>query len=338
MLAPSAGADMRPSQVGLLACPQCAAALRTEPSDLDPSGHIQSGQLRCSGCGREFPIIDSIPRFVSSENYARGFGFQWNRHAQTQLDSYTGARISERRLFDTTRWPGRLEGKRVLEVGSGAGRFTEVLAKTGAELASVDYSAAVEANFGNNGRFENVLILQGDIYHLPFPPRSFDYVLCIGVLQHTPDPAGAFRCLVQQVKPGGSIAIDVYRKRNALATLTMTHRWVRPLTRRVQPDRLYRMTHGYVRALWPLARLIRRIPVVGHKLNWMLGIGDYGSALALPDNILREWAVLDTFDMLSSAYEFRQTIDTVRSWFVSAGIADAEVVYGHNGIVARGTV
>jgi hypothetical protein len=35
-------------------------------------------------------VVDEIPRFVSPDNYATFFGYQWNIHAKTQLDSYTG--------------------------------------------------------------------------------------------------------------------------------------------------------------------------------------------------------------------------------------------------------
>ena len=56
----------------------------------------------------------------------------------------------------------------ILEVGSGSGRFTEQAAKTGATIISCDYSYAVEANFASNGKNDNVLIVQADLYHMPF--------------------------------------------------------------------------------------------------------------------------------------------------------------------------
>ena len=36
--------------------------------------------------GSKFPIIDGIPIFVDSNNYADSFGFQWERFAKTQLE------------------------------------------------------------------------------------------------------------------------------------------------------------------------------------------------------------------------------------------------------------
>ena len=102
--------------------------------------------LICTGCGSVYPIVNGIPRFVTGGNYADSFGMQWNLHRRTQLDSFTGVPTSRNRLFMATAWPERLTGEVILEAGSGAGRFTEVLITTGAQVYSFDYSAAVEAN------------------------------------------------------------------------------------------------------------------------------------------------------------------------------------------------
>ena len=75
----------------------------------------------------------------------------------------------------------------VLEVGSGAGRFTEILLKHGAIVHSIDYSNAVDANAINNGHHENLTLVQADIRRIPFPKAIYDYVVCLGVIQHTPN-------------------------------------------------------------------------------------------------------------------------------------------------------
>src|SRR5678815_5358153 len=106
-------------------------------------------ELTCAmGC--IVPIINNIPRFVCSENYASAFGRQWNKFRKTQLDSHTGTTISKDRLQRCL--GGSLDvikGKSVLEVGCGAGRFTEIMLKTGARVFACDLSSAVEANYEN---------------------------------------------------------------------------------------------------------------------------------------------------------------------------------------------
>lgn len=100
----------------------------------------------------------------------------------------------------------------VLEIGSGAGRFTEHFLAAGAIVVSVDYSFAIDANFANNASQGDALFVQADLYDLPFSDEIFDFVFCYGVLQHTPDPALAYARIVNKLRPGGRIFIDYYRK------------------------------------------------------------------------------------------------------------------------------
>ena len=96
------------------------------------------------------------------------------------------SRPSEQRFFGETGWPRDMAGELILEVGSGSGRFNEQAARTGATVVSLDYSYAVDANNASNGARNNVLIVQADVFAMPFRPRSFDRVFCFGMLQHTP--------------------------------------------------------------------------------------------------------------------------------------------------------
>ncbi len=55
----------------------------------------------------------------------------------------------------------------------------------------------------------------------------------------------------------------------------------------------------------------------------------------LSESLLRDWAVLDTFDMLAPAYDQPQTPETVRRWFEEAGLKEIELGDGINGVVGR---
>jgi uncharacterized protein YbaR (Trm112 family) len=322
---------MRLEHLSYLCCPECRGDLELMRSTAR-SGPVESGQLQCVRCAREYPIVRHIPRFVSSDNYAVGFGLQWNLHRRTQLDDYTGRDLSEQRFFEESKWPRQLDSETVIDAGSGAGRFTEVAATTKAMVLALDYSHAVEANYASNGDRRNVLIVQGDIYKMPF--RQADRIFCFGVIQHTPDPRGAFMALPSHVKPGGAVAADVYLKSFRRYVLG-TKYWVRPLTRRVPPERLYRLTRRYVDLMWPVASVIRRIPGIGKSLNWRLLIADYSDRIG-DTRLLREWAYLDTFDMLSPRYDHPQTVGTVRRWGLEAGLDDFEVEVCAHGIAMRG--
>jgi SAM-dependent methyltransferase len=322
---------MRLAALEALRCPRCPDSVFTIHHADDTAGEIMTGQLRCPVCSSVYPIDGGIPRFVGHDNYAGSFGLQWLTHRQTQLDSHTGIPISTSRLFETTGWPRDLRGHRVLEAGSGAGRFTEVLATTGANLYSFDYSRAVEANWLNNGAKPDLHLFQGDIFAIPVARASCDYVLCLGVLQHTPDPERAFRSLASRVKPGGRLAIDVYTR--SLVALAQWKYLLRPLTTRVNPQRLYKFTQRVVPPLVPLTAFLKRIGGrVGARLSPVV---EY-SQLGLPSDLNKEWAVLDTFDIYAPAYDLPQSLATVRRWFDEEGFDDVVVRPGINGVIGRG--
>src|SRR5436190_1610962 len=146
--------------IDFLACTSCGGERLTSAIEC----------LQCLDCNASFRKIREVPRFVCDDDYAGSFGFQWNVHARTQLDSFTN------------RWI-----------------------------------------------------------------RS----ICLGVIQHTPDPAQAFSCLANCVRPGGELVIDVYAAR--LRSLLSWKYVLRPLTKRMNKNQLYSFIEAAVPALLPVS-------------------------------------------------------------------------------------
>jgi hypothetical protein len=95
--------EMNVSFVEWLRCIGCGAALRDESAGAwGKDGNVADGKLNCTSCGREFPIVRSIARFVPSEDYAESFGYQWNYFDKTQLDSHMKNDLSRERFYATT--------------------------------------------------------------------------------------------------------------------------------------------------------------------------------------------------------------------------------------------
>jgi SAM-dependent methyltransferase len=323
---------MKTSALEQYRCPACRGGdlklTITEAID----GDVMEGELECPECAQQYAVKGGIPRFVPASNYADSFGFQWNVHARTQLDSYSGIPISADRLFGVTRWDRNLTGQKILEAGSGAGRFTEVILGTGADLFSFDYSTAVDANWANNRQKGKLNLFQGDIFNIPLEQGSFDKVMCLGVLQHTPDPAAAFRSLAKYVKPGGQLAVDVYTR--DLASLIQWKYLLRPITRRMTKEKLYRLIERATPPLVPVAAFLRSI--AGRFGGRLLPIVQYAH-LGLPPKLNVQWAILDTFDMYSPAHDHPHSIATVKHWYETLGFTDVDVRHGPNGVVATGT-
>lgn len=323
---------MKKTSVANYRCAKCGAAkLHMVGDDALASGDVVSAQLECGECHAIYPIKNSVPRFVSEDNYANSFGYQWNLHMKTQLDSATGFPISRNRLFAVTGWPKNMGGELVLEAGSGAGRFTEILLETGATVFSFDFSSAVDANRSNNGRCSNLNLFQGDIFNIPLQKKSFDKVMCLGVIQHTPYPEKAFKSLAEQVRPGGELVIDVYTK--SLIALLQWKYVLRPLTKGLNKQLLYKVISAVVPLLLPLTIILRRF--AGRVGARLMPIVEY-SYLGLPYEINKQWAILDTFDMYSPAHDHPQSITTIKRWYNEVGFENVTVGFGPNGVIAKG--
>ncbi len=323
--------NMRAKTIGYYRCIACGSSSLTMATEKASEREAIQGNIVCLDCRSSYPIKDGVPRFVRGDNYSQSFGFQWTIHRRTQLDSYTGLQVTRKRLFDVTGWPTDLSGQMILEAGSGAGRFTEILLETGAEVFSFDYSCAVEANRENNGACERLRLFQGDLRNLPLERGAFDKVICLGVLQHTPAPESAFKSLSEMVRPGGELVVDVYR-RDVLALLQWKY-ILRPITRRMSQPALYRIVSRAVLFLSPVAKVMRKIG--GRAGARMVPIVEY-SHLGLSEEQNLQWAILDTFDMYSPSYDYPQSRQTLERWYAESGFVDVSVRPGPNGLVGKG--
>ena len=283
---------------------------------------IRRGDALMDSAGHRFPVLNGVPRICAASNYAENFGKQWNIFRETQIDKrQAGLTLSEEWFFAATCWPrGGLEGEDVLEVGSGAGRFSRVvLDHTKANLWSVDYSTAVEANQANNGAVapERFHLFQASIYEMPFPDNSFDKVFCLGVLQHTPDFEQSIASLVRKAKTGGEIVGDFYCIRGFWTKISAKY-LLRPLTRHMPQERLLRTIERHIGWLIKAHQGLTRVGL--GALTRFLPIVDLRTfPPGLTAEQRREWAVLDTFDIYSPEYDNPQRIADVADMFRRSG-------------------
>jgi SAM-dependent methyltransferase len=297
----------------------------------------RNGNALVAPSGQRFPVVDGIPRFVESEFYAADFGAQWRRFPKTQLDSHTGLPLTRDRLARCFRSElANVSGKRLLEAGCGAGRFTEVLLAHGALLDSFDISSAVEANALNNGT-RAFTLAQADIRAIPFEPESYDYVMCLGVLQHTPNTEQSIEKLWQMVRPGGRLIIDHYRwTRYQLppplgGAGTLYRHWIL----RLPPEKRWPAVKRLVDFWFPIywrhrdSRWARRVLARLGGINFYYGELPLGSREAF-----YEWALLDTHDALTDVFKRFRNVGSIRHTLERLGATDIHVWEGGNGVEA----
>jgi SAM-dependent methyltransferase len=280
---------------------------------------ILEGDKLSDGLEDCYIVVNQIPRF-SGDNYANNFGFQWNKFIAVQLDA-THKVLNSNRFFAQTAWEkSKLTNENILEVGSGAGRFSRVvLEETKAVLWSVDYSNAVDANLANNKSIapERLKLFQASIYALPFLNNTFDKVFCFGVLQHTPSFEDSIKALISKVKPGGEIVVDFYPIKS-IWTKVHSKYLLRPITKKMSNERLLLLIRDNIDWLMKTFDFLSRNG--GYVLTRFLPITDISHfPKTLSSSERRELAVLDTFDAFSPEYDNPQRVGAVVKMFEGNG-------------------
>lgn len=240
------------------------------------------------------------------------YGLQWNRFRILRPEEDV-ATFYTRTGFTAE----ELAGLAVFDAGCGMGRYVRVAASAGANVVGLDLSEATRAARDLTAEFgERVLITRGDLLRPPLATGTFDRIYSIGVLDHTPDPRAAFLSVARLLKPGGRIAIWIYRKE-------------RPLLERVINIHRAISTRLPLWVLLPLCRITAPIGGIKRRLlhskNWL--VSKIGVALNVmtigvsmhPDPEVR---VCDTLDWYAPKYMSRHTLEEVQEWFRAAGLVD----------------
>ncbi len=286
----------------LVRCPRCRSG------DLELAGGPPPA-LVCRSCSATVPVVDGIPRLAGNrDSYAASFGRQWNRYDVVRPEE------DEATFLVKTGVPAPdLAGRLVLDAGVGGGRYGRLVGSHGARVIGVDLSAAVLKAAQLCASLPNVAILQADLLDLPLADSAFDLVYSIGVLHHTPDPRRAFGQIARKVKPGGRLAVWLYR-RNVLLQEWLNSS-LRGLTTRLP-----------TRVLEPLCAglgALGSIPILNRTVNKVANFSNH------PDWTLR---VCDNFDWYAPRYQSHHSLDELKGWFAEEGFTDlVELVPAKNG-------
>lgn len=219
----------------------------------------------------------------------RDFGEQWNRFTE-----YSGHFASPNLLADMM-GPlmalDDLKGAKVAEIGSGSGRIVNMLVEAGAsKVLALEPSDAVRTLAKNAKPFgERVEVVQATGDRLP--AGNFDYVFCIGVLQHVSEPLPVLRAARKALKPGGKYFMWLYAKEGTeryraivMPLRSVTKRLPAPVMTGLSWSLMVALT-GYIQ----LCRLSSKLPLSKYATEVMGKVSAEARTITIYDQLNPTW-------------------------------------------------
>ena len=284
--------------------------------------HTQAVEFR--GKRKDVEIFDFLGDDLC--HYSGSFGTQWSKYRHVQVDRFNGTQASYAHLKMFTLGDLHvLEGKVILEIGSGAGRFTDYLVDLGKAVITVDPSS-IDVNVALGA--SNLIPIRADLFDVPVRRHNVDVVFCRGVTQHTANTRRAIMRLFDYVKPGGIVLFDVYHLR--WFTPFCLKYWIRPFTRSIPVDEFIPFAEKWVPRLLQFKRryVVPFMPNNTFGVNLasqIVPVADYTHASSLDSWTKKiEWSVLDTVDMYTPRYDRPMTWNGVLKALHDVGAQNIE--------------
>lgn len=168
---------------------------------------------------------------------------------------------------------GSLDGRRVLDLGCGKGRFGRRLAAEGAAAVGLDLSERMLAEAAGVAR------VRGSARRLPLADGAFDAVIAVEVFEHVPALGAVLAESRRVLRPGGILAVI---DKNAGA-LSAQRPWLPALAVKALDERRGRWMYPYggpvrERWFWPgaFARRLRAAGFADVGVRFLLGPGECG--------------------------------------------------------------
>ena len=255
-------------------------------------------------------VLSDVTIYTENDKAVKNFGKQWRDYTNVQIDSINKFTLSYNFLKKILHGNlSILENKEILEIGCGAGRFTEHFAKLSSLCVSLDLSDAIFYNVGKDN--ENIKLSKANFLELE-PKKKFDIVFCRGVLQHTPNPKLSIIKLHEFVKDDGYVIFDIYKKPKIGKFHPKYLIWRPFISNFIKYEKFEKFLNKNIDTLLKVKRFIDRIFFqVKFFSDCLIPIWDYKNIYNLTDKQLSSLSILDTLDGIYAKYDLPMSNEEV---------------------------
>ncbi|MGM0590873.1 MAG: class I SAM-dependent methyltransferase [Halobacteriota archaeon] len=164
--------------------------------------------------GKEWYQADDVAQEYDDKRFSRGGRLIDRREREAVLQSL-----------------GPVDGRNILEIACGTGRFTVMLAERGATVTALDISSAMMAQGREKARMagiaDQIEFVRGDAARLPFPDNYFDAVFAMRFFHLATTPA-KFLAEMRRVSKG-QVFFDTFNDRS----VRVLYNWLLPMGSRL---------------------------------------------------------------------------------------------------------
>lgn len=184
---------MPPNTQNLFRCPFC----KTNSVTLTP--------FSCSQCQQQFSIKNNIYQFVQDKD-TETWDHYWKR-----IPVYDNILDVLRKIMNVQLRRYLMKhvktGESTLEPGGGSAYVSAMLAERNYMSYAMDYASMPLAMAQQQG--SKAVLIQGDIFNMPFADESFDLTFNNSTLEHFPNPLDALREMVRVTKKRKYVFVGV---------------------------------------------------------------------------------------------------------------------------------
>jgi len=276
-----------------------------------------------AGKSRDIAIFTIHGHNIDNE-VVKSFGEEWLKF---QYFSDEMIAICAREYFDLVSKDIVNKESYVLDIGCGTGRWTKYLSSRVNFIEAVDPSNSIFAADNLLSNIGNVRLTKAGIESIPFNDETFDFVMSIGVLHHTPDPQKALIDCVKKVKKGGHFYCYLYHNLESKNLFAKALFWSGELVRKL----VCRLPMSVKALVCDVLAVVVYMPFIfGVRLLMLLGFKKMALKMPLSAYHNKSFFIIrnDSLDKFGTKLEHRYSKQEIETMMTKAGLQNIIVSDG----------